>query len=172
VLCVLLYFNNFIIYFFGMPVKKTTTKKLVAKKATKKPVVKSTVKTTKASVISKKPTVVVKEKIISAKWHCSLAWSCKLGMILVPLLLVVNTILLVMLLKWQQSNMIGALENFETYKVWGSENYKVMQKIYDLWSYKRDQKKRLEAALDALEQLDKSGGTLPATPPTSPTLGN
>jgi len=147
-----------------MPAKKTTTRKTTTKKpATKKPVTKKT-QAKKTSI--KKPTVIVKENTLKKSDNYCTSGSCKwawIGMVL----LVVNTVLLILLLNkgTNYGTITTALEEFEATRVGGIENHAIMQEIYKLNSYKKDQKRRLETTLDALKQLETEGGDLPLVAP-------
>ncbi len=136
-----------------MPTKKTTTKKPVAKKATtKKPVTKKV--PSKKVTIKKSPTVIVKENAIK-KDACS-ASHCKRTSLLIVILLLINTALLLIVAFKTTSHkaLFSAMDDFEAMRVGGKENHQIMKEIYKLDAYKQDQKNRLQATLQALQQMN------------------
>lgn len=137
--------------------KRTTTKKPAAKKtATRKPAAKKTTTrrvVTKKPAIKKTPAVIVKENTIK-KSTCQAP--CKVGPILVVILLIINTALLFIIAFKTTSNkaLFTAMEDFEAMRVGGPENHEIMKEIYKLDAYKNDQKTRLETTLNALQQMN------------------
>lgn len=117
-----------------MPVKKTT-KKTPAKKAAKVPVKK--VALTKAA-----PAAMSSVK----KETCSSVCSTSTRTIL---LLIANTVLLLFLIS--NFGIKKALNDMEIKRVGGAENYELIQKIYELDTFKQQQKFQIEQTYQALQ---------------------
>ena len=108
--------------------------------------------------VTKSPSVMVETKKMSAKDTCGTGWCChKMKHLLVPVLLILNTILLT----WVVCNQV----KIESGRVWGSANYRMLQKIQSLPAFKEQYKQQLEQGL----QMYQGGWAVqqPAVQPTA-----
>lgn len=100
--------------------------------------------------VTKAPAVMVETKKLSAKDTCAMGHCAKIRHVLFPILIVLNTLLLV----WVLCNQM----NVESEKVGGRSNYKMVQQIYKSDAFKAQQKQQIEQAL----QMYQGGGTAAA----------
>jgi hypothetical protein len=112
-----------------MPVKKTT-------KVTKKPAVKSVAAT---KTVTQKTTT-------NPQTSCYTSTSTR-----TTLLVILNTILLVFLIS--NYNIKKALTDMEIQRVWWVENYSLIQEIYELDTFKQQQRFQIEQTLQALQWM-------------------
>lgn len=134
-----------------MPVKKTT-KKAPAKKATKAPVKKvALAKAAPAAAMSS-----------AKKETCSSVCSTSTRTIL---LLVANTVLLLFLIS--NFGIKKALNDMEIKRVGGAENYELIQKIYELDTFKQQQQFQIEQTYQALQAAGQQpeGAMMPTEEP-------
>ena len=112
-----------------------------------------------AKKVTKSPAVMVETKKLSAKDTCGMG-CCggKMKHILFPILIVINTLLLVCIL-WNQMNL-----EFE--KVGGRDNYNAVRQIYRSDAFKVQQKQQIE---QALQMYQWGGAAQPAVVPTTTT---
>ena len=103
-----------------------------------------------AKKATKAPAVMVETKTMSAKDTCGMNCCGKIKHLLVPILLVINTILLV----WVLCNQVS----IEAGRVWGSDNYKMLKEIQSLPAFKAQYQQQLEQGL----QMYKAGTTATA----------
>ena len=89
--------------------------------------------------VAKAPAVMVETKKLSAKDTCGMECCGKVRHLLVPVLLILNTLLLV----WVVCNQV----KIEAGRVWGTANYKMLQKIQNLPAFKAQYKQQLEQGL-------------------------
>lgn len=134
-----------------MPVKKTT-KKAPAKKTTKAPVKKSLAKATPSVTMS------------ASKEVCAPS-CCSSTTVRTILLLVANTVLLLFLVSnfWIKK----ALNDMEIKRVGGVENYELIQKIYELDTFKQQQQFQIEQTYQALQAAGQQpeGAMMPTEEP-------
>lgn len=114
--------------------------------------------------VTKAPAVRVETRKLPAKDTCDCVGSrpcCSYKHLLVPVLLVINTLLLI----WVLVNQV----NIEAGKVGGRDNYKMVQEIYKSDSFKQQQAQQIQQAL----QLYQGNGQAPAegiTPTEQPAV--
>jgi hypothetical protein len=93
-----------------------------------------------AKKVTKSPAVMVETKKLSAKDTCGMeCCGGKMKHFLWPILIVINTLLLVCIL-WNQMNL-------EYQKVGGIDNYNAVRQIYKSDAFKVQQKQQIEQAL-------------------------
>jgi len=120
---------------YKMPVKKTTRKTTT----TRKPI-------TKKPTAAKKATTTTK---MSNDANCT---SCRSSTnTRTILLLVANTVLLLFLIS--NYTVKQALIDMEAQRVWGIENYELIQQIYELDNFKEQQRFQIEQTLQALQGM-------------------
>ena len=121
-----------------------------------------------AKKVTKAPAVVVETKMISQKDACcstkGTACGGKMKCLLVPVLLVVNTVLLGYVL----CNQV----NVEADRVGGRDNYKMVQQIYKSDAFKAQQKQQIQQALQQYQgggAATQQGGAAQQLPTNTPT---
>lgn len=118
-----------------MPAKKATTRKTTKKVPTKRatPTKKTTPTTTKTtrSVASSYNETVTNSNMITT------------------VLLILNTVLLLLLITYFSPQ--KAFEQMEAQRVGGQENYELIQQIYELDTFKQQQRFQIEQTLQALQ---------------------
>lgn len=76
-------------------------------------------------------------------------------------LLVINTILLVMM--FMKNDVTRSLEKFESMRVGGEQNQKLMKELYSLPSYQQDQNQKIQQALMQYKSLPNQAAPTTAT---------
>jgi len=104
---------------------------------------------------TKTPAVIVETKKISTKDTCGITCCNKIKHVLVPVLLVLNTLLII--------RVLGRQVSVESDRVGGRDNYNMVQQIYKSDTFKAQQKQQIEQALQMYQQ-GTQGAT--ATTPT------
>lgn len=122
-----------------MPVKKTAA----AKKTTRKT---ATTKKVAASTVAKKTPSSSTSIMNCSTGSCYGSVSAR-----TILLLVANTVLLLLLLS--NYTVKRALTDMEIQRVWWVENYELIQQIYELDTFKQQQRFQIEQTLQALQGM-------------------
>jgi len=104
---------------------------------------------------TKTPAVIVETKKMSTKDVCGMGCCAKVKHLLVPALLILNTLLLVRVLSQQV--------NLEASKVGGRDNYNKVQQIYKSETFKAQQTQKIEQALQKYQQAPQTP-TVQGTP--------
>lgn len=108
---------------------------------------------------TKAPAVMVETKKMSAKDTCGMGCCGKIKHLLVPVLLVINTILLVCVL----CNQV----RIESGRVWGSDNYKMLKEIQSLPAFKAQYQQQLEQGLQMYKAWTTTTANQQATTDTA-----
>ncbi|MEI7920243.1 MAG: hypothetical protein WCH65_09230 [bacterium] len=97
---------------------------------------------------TKTPAVIVETKKMSSKDACGMGCCHKMKHLLVPVLLILNTLLLVRVLCQQVS--------LEAAKVGGRENFEKVQQIYKSDVFKAQQAQQIDQALQQYKQAEQA----------------
>jgi hypothetical protein len=120
-----------------MPAKKATTRKTTTKKTTTK-------KTPTKRVTAAKRTDPSSSTRTNTATH-----STTNNNMIATVLLILNTVLLLLLVTYFSPQ--KALEEMEAQRVGGQENYELIQQIYELDTFKQQQRFQIEQTLQALQ---------------------